>query len=584
MSNTGNIGQLGVKALICEDKKYLIPDYQRGYRWRAEEEVHKLLDDIANIQTDSYCLQPIVVKKHDNDTFEVIDGQQRLTTLYLICKCLGGEWNPKCTISYATRQTEDVNSAIFLENINKDDQNDKHKKYADYYFMYKAFKEIKGYKDNVKEKLDKVIMIWYEIPEGTNPIEIFDRLNSYRIALTDAELIRALFLKKGQKDIDENRQFEMATEWDQMERELRDSSFWYFLTSNEPSDYTSRLELIFCLMAGKEKATNHDVFDIFEKNIPKNPYELWQRVCNCYTTLRSWYKDHELYHLIGYLVALDDPNITMPYIVQEFIPEYLLNQTKKNKTQKELREEVKNLVKDSLTSCQIGEEKKQAVMLDSLSWLHMLSYEDEDHRDTIQRVLLLFNVLYYMDSSDKMRRFPFDLYKKKDETWSLEHIHPQNPKKLNIKNWWEKHEPIYKEHKEELQKKHPEIENIVSKLNEGSDIDQEDANLLFNAIMNRNGVDNERHGLGNMALLQASINSSLQNDDFSLKCKNLLQKDANGVYLPPCTRNAFLKYYTIKELGDDTKVDMDFWTASDREHYMTGIKNALKKIFTSTNV
>ena len=73
--------------------RFFIPDYQRGYRW-TERQVTDLLDDLLEFaegerkKGDFYCLQPLVVKKRDEDWFEVIDGQQRLTTLYVLLKLL----------------------------------------------------------------------------------------------------------------------------------------------------------------------------------------------------------------------------------------------------------------------------------------------------------------------------------------------------------------------------------------------------------------------------------------------------------------------------------------------------------------
>ena len=64
--------------------QFFVPGYQRGYRW-GEDEVTRLLEDINANGTQPYCLQPIVVKKN-NDKYELIDGQQRLTTIYLIYK------------------------------------------------------------------------------------------------------------------------------------------------------------------------------------------------------------------------------------------------------------------------------------------------------------------------------------------------------------------------------------------------------------------------------------------------------------------------------------------------------------------
>lgn len=91
------------------DKNYFIPSYQRGYRWEKRQ-IQDLLEDLYSFACDKdksegsfYCLQPIVVKKCDevtktandlqseldnNEWYEVIDGQQRLTSIYLLLKYL----------------------------------------------------------------------------------------------------------------------------------------------------------------------------------------------------------------------------------------------------------------------------------------------------------------------------------------------------------------------------------------------------------------------------------------------------------------------------------------------------------------
>ena len=64
---------------------FFIPSYQRGYRWTADE-VTKLLDDIWESAGQRYSLQPIVVKSLRTGKWELIDGQQRLTTLWLLLR------------------------------------------------------------------------------------------------------------------------------------------------------------------------------------------------------------------------------------------------------------------------------------------------------------------------------------------------------------------------------------------------------------------------------------------------------------------------------------------------------------------
>ena len=91
---------LGQKVVGADIKgKFVIPSYQRGYRW-GRWEVKRLLDDIRQNGNAKYCLQPIVVKVLDKETYELIDGQQRLTTLYILLTFLKREYKPKITIPF----------------------------------------------------------------------------------------------------------------------------------------------------------------------------------------------------------------------------------------------------------------------------------------------------------------------------------------------------------------------------------------------------------------------------------------------------------------------------------------------------
>ena len=116
---------------------FYIPSYQRGYRW-SETEVVRLLDDIYQNGKKNYCLQPVVVRKK-GDQYELIDGQQRLTTLYLIYKYMKNVnpfFNePAFTLSYQTRDQ----SEEFLKTLDmtKQDEN------IDFWFIARAYNTIK---------------------------------------------------------------------------------------------------------------------------------------------------------------------------------------------------------------------------------------------------------------------------------------------------------------------------------------------------------------------------------------------------------------------------------------------------------
>ena len=95
---------------------FRIEAYQRGYRWSNDEIIHLLedIDEIPNGQP--YCLQPVVVKNVGVDQttgktiYELIDGQQRMTTLFLIMKCLTMH-NAQCTMYHVQRWFATVSSS-----------------------------------------------------------------------------------------------------------------------------------------------------------------------------------------------------------------------------------------------------------------------------------------------------------------------------------------------------------------------------------------------------------------------------------------------------------------------------------------
>ena len=180
--------------------EFYVPSYQRGYRW-GEDEVTRLLDDVFVNGEKNYCLQPIVLRKNEN-RFELIDGQQRLTTLYLIYKYLNDFGamifpEPAFNLVYDTRKQ----SAEFLKNIDFSQQEDN----IDFWFIANAYKTIKAwfevesplramkmfqyFKENVK-------VIWYEVGTGDDAISLFTRLNIGKIPLTSAELVKAMFLSR----------------------------------------------------------------------------------------------------------------------------------------------------------------------------------------------------------------------------------------------------------------------------------------------------------------------------------------------------------------------------------------------------
>ena len=160
----------GLKLVGKIEENFKVPSYQRGYRWRKKH-VKQLLKDIYDNGDKAYCLQPIVVCKKKSECL-LIDGQQRITTIYLIYKYLNKKIptmykGPKFTISYDTRQA----SGEFLEKIESIEDTEKNE-YIDFWFMKEAYdaieewfssKELRAITDIGSYLETNVSVLWYEI-------------------------------------------------------------------------------------------------------------------------------------------------------------------------------------------------------------------------------------------------------------------------------------------------------------------------------------------------------------------------------------------------------------------------------------
>ena len=254
---------------------FYIPSYQRGYRW-TEQQVRDLLDDVSefsNSGDSSYCLQPLVVCEKANNKFNVIDGQQRLTTIYLILNEL--KYEERFLLKYSR---ESYIATVCKENIDSDNfdkcwnafckRNPEYDKIEMFYlmqarFVVKEWFNKVGVTDRFKAALlTGVQFIWYPIPENKKEHEFFKNLNIGKIPLTNAELIKALFLNPTQEEITNSL---IADEYDKMERTLRDDDFWYFIAGKQEKP-SSCLELLFKLMldtSGKKKDYKDKNFGAF---------------------------------------------------------------------------------------------------------------------------------------------------------------------------------------------------------------------------------------------------------------------------------------------------------------------------------
>ena len=193
------------------------------------------------------------------------------------------------------------------------------------------------------------------------------------------------------------------------------------------------------------------------------------------------------------------------------------------------------------------------------------SFENLNYNNSalVYNFLLFFNIWSTMHNKKLNGRFPFRLFKMND--WDIEHIKARRLKTMN-KNSDTDRENVKKQF-EALN-----IENkSISISIEGSDPEK----LIeeWNKLVDTFSADND---IGNLTLLSSEINRSYGNGFFDEKRKEIIKRDQINAYIPLCTRNIFLKYYTTQNGTDDLSFKM--WTDEDKLGYTEALKDCFNEI------
>ena len=662
-----------IKALL--GKNFFIPSYQRGYKWK-EKQVEDLLNDLDEFKRkvennenpdDFYCLQPLAVRKcseeilgsvtidprdkteeealkeirklyNNSIKWEVIDGQQRLTTIYLLL-CYLDKKQDRYSISYETRNK----SKIFLENI--DENSKEHNENVDFFHMHRVYERIKSWFEEDKERgkpdyknkfkqllLEKAQFIWYETSE--DPIKVFTRLNIGKIGLTNSELIKALILS--QSNFDEKfvvRQNEIANEWNDIEQSLQNDEFWYFINEKDYNKPT-RIDFLFDVLCeldienmGKDEKKSYENkigtdkyrtfrhYDILLKEKKKKTgtkieYEVqWDRVKSLFEVLNEWYKDVDFYHYIGYILCCKKSEIKTLY---------------KEWTKTRDKEEFIEIIKEKVKSCIEYDLEQQYEIPDENN-----SKKVSINKTECRPILLLHNIQTVInqnkqaESVDKFKipvfyRFPFYLYK--TEGWDVEHIdsNTTNDLKDNFSKllWLLQYYESNKEGLNYTQMIKEIIEHIKNKVNRDTEIKEEDIKKAiktfsfakFDDVVSGMNLyssldDVKKNQIGNFTLLDPSTNRGYGNSIFPKKRLDIMAKDRclkyqlylkydenakdwkfediaeydpnNSAFILPVTRNVFMKYYSPQTTNFST------WDQHDFEGYKDDIRKVIGEFLTN---
>jgi hypothetical protein len=550
MTDSGSLKILSVGDITGD---FFVPAYQRGYRW-GDHEVRQLLDDIRDSNGATYYLQPVVVKGRDDDSWELVDGQQRLTTLYLIFQYLKGTHLPSAATSYSITYETREGSKAYLEQLSEAGVGTN----IDYFHIFRAYRCIRDWFAKFEHRttheatrlygylFDNVKVLWYEAPEEVDSTDLFTRLNVGRIPLNDAELVKALLL--GQRQTGPgltDRAPEMAAHWDGIERDLKVPEVWAFATGEAKEEATHISLLLNTLAGGPRERPLFQTFETLRGRIETDPHGFWRDVVALHSLVLGWYDDRVLFHKVGYLIAV-------------------------GRTFEELVE----------LSKEKGRSAFEAALDDQIrTHLGLTAGELPDLTYTSRRtsdVLLLMNVETIRHMQDSSERYSFRAHAAGE--WSLEHIHAQNAEALNTVEQWTEWLRFHQaalaglRHLDEDRRASllDRIEDVLSAevTQQSFSAVEKELSAVFSLADNLDG--SEVHSISNLALLGHRDNASLNNSVFEVKRREIIRRDKEGSYIPASTRNVFLKYYT-----DAGNQQLHFWSAADRHAYLAAIQRAV---------
>jgi hypothetical protein len=569
-------------------KAFWIPFYQRGYRWRIPQ-VEQLLDDIHENTEDkgNYCLQPIVVAEsnHETDCWELIDGQQRLTTLNLVLMALNTQTIP--TTYARTQYNQDPADHSILEIIKtledggnaeeagwdriKNERKDLDT--VDNHHMVDAWLCIRTWlRENPNSGMETKILegtnvIWHVVKKPKAASE-FLRFNSGRIPLSPCELLKAKFLSTTAVPGGHRSPAEIAAEWDQMESVFHDEEFWNFLNPLEKvSKAPNRNALLFELLqptTEKDARAGEEYLNKFPKPNQTSEIEAaWLRVRRCFLSLQEWFSDRETRHQVGFLrwARTGGDGVSPTKLWVEF--------------EKQGRRGFRYWLMERVRSVLFPQGKQDR-------WKEA-SFEDPNDRHYLQDVLFWFSVC----TLPPRITYPFARHASVD-TWSLEHIHAQNsPDASNqkqVEQWRDGCIRILK-HRLKRESEDEMIQELIASLqtldcgSSGKAINEEEKTRIEKMLLDLEKrfegilptqIHEDLDKLWNLALLGRDENSALSNGFFHQKREKILGFEKDGVFIPPATVRAFLKAFSREPS------DLILWAPEDRDAYKERIREVLE--------
>lgn len=575
-----------VREVFKEGKHYNIPEYQRGYKWTSQN-VKTLLDDLSkfeenhNKKDDSsfYCLQNITLVPAENG-YNVVDGQQRLTTLYILMSYLKKKGQldeslfcPDC-LRYSVREEthkllsdEIATGKVWDSPIHPNDAERK-----DQWYILDVAKGIKEWFEDDAHTLDTstitdhLKLIVNEM-QGDNENDIFAGLNGGKVDLDGADLVRAELITRAAREkyrkLDPNKVGEFRVHiglvLDEMVKWWNDPDHQTFFNQMLPNDkdteeFSNNYEIntLYRLYFEAYK-TDKDKFGFrfFENGHDINEcqgddhYELYASLIAMHNTLKDWYNSPEMYHWIGYVFfnfkQFSEVSFAKLWELwnksenkQDFlcqIKRWVLFLVAKRRNPDAVK---------SPTSEDVDKDAVKSVWNELFKDVDDLSYDW--YNDAFLDELLILIEILWIEKNDYTNRLEVSYLRqnnKENNKENREHIRSCCPNEKEEKENRSKEEWCHFVETAYGSDKDAEIKESLLRLLDSFDEQLTEENIgSINAEMNRYA----QNSIGNLVLLDEHINKSYRNALYREKVQRIIMENAqNEHYIRPYTFDIFLQ-------------------------------------------
>jgi hypothetical protein len=554
-----------------------IPLYQRGYKWTTVQ-VNKLLIDISRFTPKEgkfYCVQNITLVPKE-DYFNVVDGQQRLTTSVLILSFLNNRGLvkeklkfPKNSIREKTNQfldtfiTEDASE--MFETKTWENFIEEHPEYnhQDIYFIFNAYNEIREwFSGKDKEEIEafrgkflNYVKFICNIVEGEKEEKIFGNLNSKRVYLDGADLIRAIIITgvtkeehneetiKGVIRINERR-VRIGWELDHINRWWNQKDVkayfkpWIRLQTEGDVNFNIDKHPINQLYSLYAESLGLKKLSLEQIEISESTIKLYKEIKTLHNVLVDWYEHNEMYHYLGFLFHQKSKELTFVSLWDYW--------NASCKIKKDFSSYLLKLIKTEL----LGKDSILNVFSRDKDWY-------ANHKD-LTKILLFLDIIEALNHGGRLDTSSF-LKTSND----IEHIFPQTPEK-------EKDKIEYLNYLIQVNPSLSEDKRLA-----GYNIEEIDEEIIDDVI--KTCTDSiSINSIGNLVLLYYSLNRSIKNGSYTYKRKRILDYYNKGNYIQPHTLKVFSRYF---QNSDSMQSDGKYWTQEDILENEKSIKSTLINFF-----